>query len=311
MGNRFRFGVMVSEMSTGAELLDVARRAEALGYSTLFVPDHYVNHPISPIPACAAIAAVTTTLHVGTLVLANDFRHPVVTARDAATIDVISGGRLELGIGAGWMRSDYEATGLDYDPPSVRVDRLEESIAVLKALFAESPCNHDGRFYRIRELDGLPKPVQRPHPPIIIGGGGKKILTLAAREADIVGINARLTEGVLGPAAEQSLMTDATDQKIKWVQDAAGSRFASLELQAFAAFVHVTDDRLPIGERMAAAFGVSPEAALQSPMALVGSIAELTDEVHRRRDRWSISYQVVPAESMEAFAPVVTALAGN
>src|SRR6185503_9908470 len=179
---------------SGKELTEQARKAEALGYSSFFVPDHFIEHDLAPTVALAHIAAVTETLRVGPLVLGNDYKHPVVLAREMATLDLLSEGRLELGIGAGWMTVDYEKAGIPLDRPGVRIERLAESITVLKGLFAPGPFSFEGTHYRVRELDGAPKPVQQPV-PFVIGGGGPKILALAAREADIVGINANLRSG--------------------------------------------------------------------------------------------------------------------
>jgi probable F420-dependent oxidoreductase len=263
-------------------------------------------------PALAAAAAVTTTLRVGPLVLGNDYKHPVVLAREAATLDVLSNGRLELGIGAGWMTADYEKAGIPLDPPGVRIKRLEESITILKGLFADGPFSFSGEHYTITDLDGMPKPVQKPHPPFIIGGGGPKILGIAAREAAIVGINAFLRSGE--PTATESvhsLTPAATDQKVEWLRAAAGDRFDDLELQTLVGFVLSTDDRASIGQGMAAAFGVEPEDALAAPVTLVGSQEQMVEALEERRERWQISYIVIPSESVELFAPIVARLAGK
>jgi probable F420-dependent oxidoreductase len=309
---RFRFGVAVTSAASGEAFAELARRAEGYGYSALFVPDHFVDHPFAPIPALAAAAAVTTTLRVGPLVLGNDYKHPVVLAREAATLDVLSDGRLELGIGAGWMTADYEKAGLPLDPPGVRIARLEEAITVLKGLFAEGLFSFCGEHYTITDLDGMPKPVQQPHPPFIIGGGGPRILRVAAREASIVGVNAFLRAGE--PTATESvhsLTPAATDQKLAWLRDAAGERFDDLELQTLVGFVLSTDDRDSIGQGMAAAFGVEPRDALSTPVALVGTQDEMIEALEARRERWQLSYHVVPSESLELFAPIVARLAGK
>src|SRR5690242_9042805 len=177
---RFRFGVACSKGRSRKEFTELARKAEALGYSTLFVPDHFVEHDLAPTVALAHAAAVTDNLRVGTFVLGNDYKHPVVCAREMATLDLLSDGRLELGIGAGWMTADYEKAGIPLDRPGVRIARLAEAITVLKGLFAEGPFTFEGEHYRVTDLEGMPKPVQRPGPPFLIGGGGRKILGLAA-----------------------------------------------------------------------------------------------------------------------------------
>jgi probable F420-dependent oxidoreductase len=307
----FRFGVMAPQAESADHYRDKARRAEELGFTSLFVPDHFVDHPLGPFPAMAMVAEATG-LRVGTLVLGNDYRHPVVLARDAATLDLLSDGRLELGIGAGWMTVDYDRAGLDLDPPGVRVERLAESIAVLKGLFADEPCTFAGDHYRITDLDGQPKPVQRPHPPILVGGGARKVLTLAGRDADIVGINANLRRGEpTHPDAARSMTADATDQKLAWVREGAGARFDDLEIQQYVGFVHFTDDRQSLAEAMAPAFGVEAAVALETPIALVGDAQRMIDDLQARRERWQMSYIVVNDDMVEQFAPVVAKLAGS
>ncbi len=309
---RFRFGVIVNHVDSGAAFTTIAKRAEDFGYSSLFVPDHFVDHPLAPVPALAAAAAVTTSLRIGPLVLGNDYKHPVVLAREAATLDLLSSGRLELGIGAGWMTVDYEASGIPLDPAGVRIRRLEESIKVLKGLFADGPFSFAGDYYTVTELDGQPKPVQRPHPPFIIGGGGPRILGVAAREASIVGINAFLRSGVPESAdSVRSLTPQATDQKLEWLRAAAGDHFDDLELQTLVGFVLSTDDRESIAHGMAAAFGVSPEDALAAPVTLVGTQEQMVETLEMRRERWGMSYAVIPSESLEVFAPIVARLAGK
>jgi probable F420-dependent oxidoreductase len=309
---RFRFGVMAPRAESATQYRDAARHWEDVGYSTLFVPDHFVDHPLAPIPAMAMVAEATTNLRVGSLVLGNDYKHPVVLAREAATLDLLSDGRLELGIGAGWMTADYEQGGLPLDPAGIRVDRLAESVAVLKGLFGDDPFTYDGEHYQIHGLDGSPKPVQRPGPPILIGGGAMRVLSLAAREADIVGINANLRRGeAQHPDAAQSLSGAATDQKLAWVREAAGPRFDDLEIQQYAGFVLFTDDRASLAEAMAPAFGVSPAMALETPIAIVGTAEQMIDDLLARRERWQMSYIVVDDNVAEQFAPIVEQLAGT
>ena len=311
-GREFRFGVMCSHASSATDFREKARQAEALGYSTLFVPDHFIDHPLAPMPAMAAAAAVTDTLRVGSLVLGNDYKHPVVLAREAATLDLLSGGRLELGLGAGWMTADYEKAGLELDRPGARIDRLEESVKIVKGLMGDGPFTFHGEHYRVTDLDGEPKPVQQPHPPFIIGGGAPKILGVAAREAAIVGVNANLRGGVaISEDAARSMTGAATDQKISWLREAAGPRFDDLEIQSFVGFTNFTDDRRSLAEMMAGAFGVSPDEALETPVVLAGTLEEMIDDVQARRERWGMSYVVVGVDVMEQFAPAVAKLAGT
>jgi probable F420-dependent oxidoreductase len=309
---RFRFGVLAKQARPGDEFAALARRAEDLGYSTFYMPDHFVDHALAPIPGIMAAAAATTTLRVGTLVLGNDYKHPVVLANEAATVDLLSGGRLELGIGAGWMTTDYERGGFPLDSAGTRIARLEESIVVLKGLMADGPFSFTGEHYRIDALDGEPKPVQRPHPPFVVGGGGPKVLGVAARHAQIVGINANLHAGVGDhPESVRSLTSAATDEKLGWLRDAAGARFADLEIQTLTGFVHVTPDRDGIATGIASHFGVDPAIALETPAVLVGTEDQMVDELERRRARWEMSYVVVPEEFVDVLAPVVARLAGT
>lgn len=309
---KFRFGVAVTNVGSGKEMTELARRAEGLGYSALFVPDHFVDHELAPTVALAHAAAVTDTLRIGPLVLGNDYKHPVVLAREAGTLDLLSDGRLELGIGAGWMTVDYEHSGIPLDRPSVRIARLAESITILKGLLGDGPFTFHGEHYRVTDLDGQPKAVQRPHPPFIIGGGGPKILALAAREAQIVGINANLRSGSPDSAdAAQSLTPERTDQKLAWLREAAGERFDDLEIQTLVGFVLPTNDSTHVIEAMAAGFGVAPGDARIAPVTLVGTHEEMIDLLEARRARWQMSYHVVPSAAVDTLAPVVACLAGT
>ena len=306
----FRFGVQLSHAATAADWAELARKAEDLGYSSLLLPDHF-GAQFAPGPALAAAAGATRELKVGTLVLDNDYRHPVVTAKEMATLDVLSGGRLELGIGAGWMASDYDQSGIPLDPAGVRVDRLAEGIAVLKGLFAPGPFSYAGSHYTIKDLDGQPKPVQAPHPRFILGGGAPRMLRLAAREADIVGINPALRSGRVDAEAARDGVAETTDRKVAWVREAAGERYADIEMNMLVLGTIITDDRTGTLESMAPMFGLSPEETAAFPHVWIGSTAEVAEDVIARRERWDVSYLVVQgAEAMEACAPIVAQLAG-
>lgn len=308
----FRFAILAKQARPAREFAELARRVEACGFSTLYVPDHFVDHPLAPVPAMATAAAVTETLRVGSLVLGNDYKHPVVLAREMATVDLLSDGRLELGIGAGWMTEDYERAGLVLDRPGVRIERLQESVTILKGLFGDGPFSFAGAHYTIDGLDGHPKPVQRPHPPFVIGGGGKRMLSYAAREADIVGINANLSSGDAATSdAASSLSAPSTDEKIGWVRAAAGERLADIELQVLCGFVHETDAPGDVAEGIAAAFSTPLDEALHAPVVLVGSRAAMIEELEYRRDRWGISYVVFMEEFLDVTASLVSALAGR
>jgi len=309
---KFRFGVMAPRAESAKQYRENARKVEDMGFSTLFVPDHFVDHPLAPFPAMSLAAEATESLRVGSLVLANDYKHPVVLAREAATLDLLTDGRLELGIGAGWMTADYEKAGMALDRPGVRVDRLAEAITVLKGLFGDGPFSFSGEHYSITELDGEPKPVQRPYPPILVGGGGPKVLRLAGREADIVGINANLRSGeATNPDAATSMTGAATDEKLGWVREGAGERFDDIEIQQYVGFTMFTDDRQALAEAMAPNFDVTPEMALETPVVLVGTEAQIVDDLVARKERWRMSYVVVNDDVIDQFAPIVARLAGS
>ncbi len=306
----FRFGVQASRAASRQEWTETARRIEDLGYSTLTMADHFPDQ-LAPGPALAAAAAVTTELRIGTLVYCNDYRHPVVLAKEVATLDLLSDGRMEFGLGAGWMTVDYEGAGIDLDRAGVRIERMLESLEVCRALFAGEAVEHDGEYYTIRSLVGAPDVIQRPHPPIVIGGGGKRVLSLAAREADVVGINVNLRSGEIGADAGSDATPERTDEKIRWVREAAGSRFDDLELQSRVHLTAVTNDRLGVAEAFAGSFGLRTEDALETPHALAGTVEQLCDDLERIRDRWHISYFGIGVESMDDFAPVVARMAGR
>ena len=309
MQNPFRFSITTNAPRPVAEWRELGRRIEDLGYSTLSVSDH-LDAEMAPFVALTVIAEVTRELRLATLVLGNDFRHPVFLAKEAATLDLLSEGRLELGIGAGWKSSDYQHSGIPFDSPGVRIARLAEAITVLKGCFAEGPFSFDGEFYTIKDLDGQPSCLQDPHPPLILGGGGKKMLTLAAQQGDIVGVNASMAAGIIDQRAGASATVDATDLKLSWIRQAAGDRFSDLELQTRVHMSAITNDPMGIAELMAPALGLSAEEALASPHVLVGSVGECVETLLAWRERWGITYIGINEDSLVDFAPVVEALAG-
>ncbi len=309
MPHKFRFGIQTSRAPTKEAWANKARRIEELGFSTLFMPDHFEDQ-LAPVPALMAAADATKSLRIGTLVFDNDYRHPLVLAKELATLDVLSGGRLEIGIGAGWMTSDYDQSGIAQDRPGVRIKRLQEGLKVLKGLFADGPFSLSGKHYHIENHNGTPKPIQRPHPPILVGGGGKRVLRLAAREADIVGVNFSLAEGVVNPTVAQTGSAAATAEKIGWVRDAAGARFDELELNVTVFVTAVTDDRAAFAERIAGGFGLTPAEVVESPHVLVGSVGQIVDELQRRREEFGFSYVVFSGDLFEQTAPIVQRLAG-
>jgi probable F420-dependent oxidoreductase len=312
----FRFAVISSTAPDAATWLERARRAEELGYTTLLMPDHFQDQ-LAPLTALATAAAVTERLAVGTLVFDNDYRHPVVLAKELATLDLLTGGRVEVGIGAGWKRSDYEETGIPYDKPGVRVDRMVEAIDVMRALWSSTePVQYEGTHYQIDGAVGTPSPHTPGGPTLCVGGGGRRMLTVAANVADIVAVNATLTTGRLDETVAATASPQAFDEKLGWVREAAAAagRLADIELQCHCAFVHVTasgDERDSVLGAMAPAFGCTPADARDIPLTLVGSTDELVETLLRRRERWGFTYTVVPDDAMEAFAPVVARLAGR
>ncbi|CAO5155423.1 putative F420-dependent oxidoreductase, MSMEG_2516 family [Frankia sp. AiPs1] len=308
----FRFNIQCSspEQVDARSWAALARRVEDLGYATLTVSDH-LDEQVAPIASLMAAADATTTLRIGSMLFSNDYRHPVVLAKEAATLDALSGGRLELGLGAGWMTSDYRRAGLTLDPPGVRIARLAEALAVLKGMFADGPLTHSGTYYQVDGLNGTPKPVQRPHPPIVIGGGGRRMLTLAAREADIVGLNMNMAGGVIDASLGPNATVAATQEKVGWIRDAAGARWDELTLQVRVHLVVITDDRETVAGQLAAGFGLTSEQALVTPHALCGSVEEICDDLVERRERFGLSTVGVALDALDDLAPVVARLAGT
>lgn len=306
----FRFAVQLEGASTGAAWRDLARKVESLGYSTLYVPDHFGDQ-WAPLVAITAAAEATTTLKVGGLVLDNDYRHPVVLAKEMATLDLLSEGRLEVGLGAGWMKIDYDESGIPYDEPRVRVDRLEESVHIIEALWADGTCTFSGEHYQVTAAQGLPRPFSQPRPTLLLGGGGKRVLGFAARHADIVGVNANLRAGYVGPEVAASVTPERFAQRVEWIRDAAGDRFDQLELQVLTFVASITDDRQAMAEAVAPGFGLEPAAALEVPIVLVGTVDQVCDTLQERRERYGFSYYVFHHDDIEPFAPVVERLAGS
>ena len=280
MTHPFRFSASLGGLDT-ADLVTSAQRAEELGFNTVTLPDHFTDQP-APLIGLTAAAVATTTLRVLPLVLANDYREPMVLAKELASIDALSGGRLEFGLGAGWMITDYEQAGIRYDSPGMRIRRLSESVDILRALLAGDEVTIDSEFYSITGSLSAPLPVQ-----------------------------AGLTAGVIDERAGRTATAEKTDQKLDWISDGAGTRLDSIELQTRIHLTMITDDRDKVAAELAPLLGITPDEALESPHALVGSTQQCIDEVQHWRDRWGISFVSIDGQDMEAFAPVVEALAGN
>jgi probable F420-dependent oxidoreductase len=305
----FRFAVQEHRAPSAAAWKEKARQVESLGYSTLYLPDHFTDQ-MGPIAALMAAADATTTLRVGSLVFDNDYRHPVVLAKEAATIDLLSDGRFDLGLGAGWMASDYEQAGIPFDAPGTRIGRMEEALHIIKGLFTGEPFSFTGKHYQVANIEGSPLPIQKPHPPILLGGGGPRMLRLAAREADIVNVNFDLREGHVNRRLVHTGLAKATDEKLGWIKEAAGDRMHDIELSVTIFLANVTDDRDSVATAMAAGLGSEPHEMLDMPHFLIGTAEQLVEALQQRRERYGISYVIVPGEVAEQFAPVVAQLAG-
>jgi probable F420-dependent oxidoreductase len=310
---RFRFGVQLHQPLPGLTWAESARRAEELGYSTLFLPDHF-GEQLAPIAAMTAAAAATSTLNVGALVFDNDYRHPVVLAKEMATIDLLFEGRVEVGMGAGWMRTDYDQSGIPMDRPGVRVDRLQEGAQIVRALWSPEPVQHAGEHYTITDLVGLPAPHTPGGPPLLLAGGSKRMLRFAGATADIVGVNPSIHSGEVDADAARDGLADRMDVKFEWVREGAGDRFDDLEFNAWVPVVAITDDAASVASMLAPGFGLDGENVdelLESPMVLVGTEDELAERLEQRRERWGFSYHVVQAEAALTLAPVVARLVGT
>jgi probable F420-dependent oxidoreductase len=293
----FQFLADAREIVSGPELASRARQAESIGYHELVVPDHLIPQ-LGPIAALATIAAATTRLRIGSFVHNNDLRHPAVLAQELASLDVLSEGRLDVAIGAGWNRPEYDAIGIAFDPTPVRQARLIEAIAVLKGAFGDTPeggFSFVGEHYRITALDGQPKPVQRPHPPFLIGGGGRKTIELAAREAQIVGLAPRILPGIKSDPS--SVTIAGTREKLEWIREAAPERFDDLTFNVYPTLtgISVTDHALAEARDVVAAIAqrtgveLTPEDLLESPHIFIGTIDELERKLVRVREELGIS----------------------
>jgi len=312
----FRFGLLSHNTSPSQDyLVAQALRAEQAGYATFLLPDH-LEDQFAPALALAMVAQATTSIRMGSCVFDNDFRHPALLAKDVATLDQLSHGRFEFGLGAGWMQSEYECIGLTFDRPIVRIDRLAEAIQIVKALLTEETVTFSGQYYSITGMRGLPKPLQKPYPPIYLGGSGKRMLQLAAREASCVGIVPRIKKAERGEHMNDLLDIDdatpeALQQKISWIREAAGPRFAELELNIVLLDVQVTDEREQTQRTLAERYGASAQALQDSPFFLIGNYEQICEKLWQIRERFGCSYIVTWEEHLESLAPVVAHLTGR
>jgi probable F420-dependent oxidoreductase len=305
----FRFGVEMLEPFPGMSWADSARELETLGYSTLFAGDHF-DEGHGPITTMATAAVATTRLRVATAVFCTDFRHPAVLARELASIDQLSEGRLEVGLGAGYQVNDYRTSGIPMDPAAVRVGRLIEYVAVLRGLFADGPFSFEGEHFQIDALDGTPYPFTSGGPPIFIAGGGPRMLRFAARHADIIGVNPSLPTSERRAESRRDGVAGSVDKKFDLIREAAGDRYDDLIFHGWVRETRVTDDGRGAAEEIGAASGLSGEEVRESPFVLVGSVEEIVARLHERRERWGYSYYTVLQSSAHEFAPVLEALHG-
>jgi probable F420-dependent oxidoreductase len=307
MTHPFRFGAKATRATSGKEWADLARQAEDLGYASFQIDDHFGNQ-LAPVPAIMAAACATEKIFVGPHVAGIDFRNPVLFAKEAATIDLLSDGRMMLGLGAGWSKDDYAIAGIDQAAASVRIERLGEAVAIMRGLWGAEPFSYQGSHFTVAEVNAMPKPVNQI--PILIGGGGQKLLTLATQVADIVGINPKIVGKSINPRSMATAAADAVDEKIGYVKAAAGDRFGDIELQLQLFKTVVTDDPGPVIDSLANAFGLPAEVVASAPFFQIGSVAQIKENLIAMRERWGISYIVCQNDGTQALAPIVAELAG-
>jgi probable F420-dependent oxidoreductase len=312
--SQIRFGVVSESVLDGPAWADQARRVEDAGIGSLLIRDHFsagaFGQQLAPFSALAAAAAVTSSLRVGTLVLSNDFRHPAIVAHEAASLHHLSGGRFELGIGAGWYQPEYAAAGIRFDPAGQRIDRLEESLSIIKGLLAGRPVHHSGAWYQIDGLDLDVMPERHGRPRLLIGAGGPRMLRIAAGHADIVGLLPAPIKGSEDRDDPFDRLPSALDQKLTVLRSAAGERFGELELSAFATFV-ITDRRRSSTEDLIARrgwSGIEVEAVWDMPTICIGSIAQIRDDLRARRERFGLAYLITPDREQSALARVIAGL---
>lgn len=295
MPRPFRFGLVAASAPSQIIWVSIARRAEELGYATLLMPDRTSAGTLAPMPALAVAASVTTSLRIGSYVFCNGYRHPVLLAREAATLDILSNGRFEPGLGTGVSSVEFEQMGIPFASAGTRIGQLEETIQLMKLLFTEEVVNFRGKYYTVTGLKGNIRPAQKPHMPILVAGAGKQLLKLAAREADIIAIGSKISTQGTDP-------TDATmEQKIGWIKEAAGERFTDLELSQTIFDMEITDSETPLSSQAGGWF------VPKRPFTIEQAITHLLEQ----RDRYGFSYLQVSTQQMENFAPVLTQLTGK
>jgi probable F420-dependent oxidoreductase len=307
MVDGWRFVAQLLGASNAEEWSDRCRRVESQGYAGISLPDHF-GAQFAPLVALTHAATITTRCTLGMNVLANDFRHPAMLAKELATLDVLSGGRVIAGIGAGWMTADYDASGIPLDRPGVRIDRLVESVQVLRGLWADEPCTFRGAHYVVTALDGQPKPAQRPGIPILIGGGARRVLTEAGRHADVVSIGLDNRAGVQAEGAGRTATAAATREKLSWIRSGASERSDPPSISVRVLVVSITDDRWAAAATLGRPLGLDAAELLESPHALIGTSDEIRDDLLRRRDEYGFADYVVSQSALDALAPVVSTI---
>lgn len=307
----FRFAAMTNNAESGSEFLERVRQVEAMGYTQLAMVDHF-NLSYAPVPSLTAAALTAPSLRVLATVFDNDYRNPVLLAKEMATLDQLSGGRVDVGIGAGWTKSDYDQSGVRYDPPGVRISRMVEGLEIMKGFWSGEPFNFSGEHYEIEDLRGYPAPVQKPHPPVYIGGGGKRMLSIAAREADIIGVHVRF-----GPEAAltaEDATREAMVEKMGWIRDAAGDRYDNIEFALLLFTAKVTSSSSETeaeASAIAGRLGISVEAVMASPYYHVGSEDEMAENLEDLRETFGVNHFAISGASVDSFAPVAKRLAGR
>jgi len=303
---------MSSGAADAASWRGLVERLDDEGYDLIHMPQHRGTKGFSPLVALGFVASYSARLRIGTLVLDNESVHPAIIARDAATLDLLSEGRLELGIGAGWLEADHSSIGQEFASAGTRIERLSEAIDVMRACWSGESASFDGRHYVLRDAPNHPLPAQAGGPPLLVGGGGRRVLTLAARKADIVSFVPNMSAGRVGRESAANATGTATAEKLAWVREAAGVRFEDIELHTNLTNVFVTDDRLPTMEKIARGYGLDdPASALDIPHVVIGTVAQCVDQLLERRASTGISHYTVFEANLDPFAPIIAELAGR
>jgi probable F420-dependent oxidoreductase len=311
MPHPFRFGVQLFELPVD-DWRERVQRIEALGYSSILWPDHFGTQ-WEPVAALAAVAAATRTIRVGSLVYDVDYRHPVVLAKAVATTHLLSGGRVEFGIGAGWMESDYQEAGIPFDRPGLRIERLEEALEIIRGMWTDDSTSFAGKHYHTQGAQRAADLPQGSAPSILIGGGGRRLLRLAGRYADIVGISAKVDQGKIVPETARNVTPDRVREKLAWIREGAeqaGRDPEAIELNTLTFVCAITDDPKPLIEGLSANTGMSADEVATCPLFLAGSGPEICDRLQRQREEIGISYVAIQGgdfDLVERFAEEVVA----